>query len=316
MQNNAQLITLAVLAGVVGLALGGVGVWIAKPLITAGEVHTDEHEEHDDAAPDDHDADVHEDDAAVGDHDDHDDDHGDTHSADAADDDHADHDDGELITLTPAQREAFGIIIRVADEGSLTQTISVPGQITVNADRLTHIVPSAPGVARWIGKALGDTVEAGEVMAVLESAELSGAKTEYLAKLNELSCCSIDLTRAKGLDATTQKLLRLLHSSPTLDQLQAADLGELGKGHSELVSAYAELAFVKSEYERERMQFDGKMYYWRTANRLAQGLGRTRRGRREDYDIDGCNGVVGIFDGNWKRVRKYLPEDVLEAVVH
>ena len=71
-----------------------------------------------------------------------------------------------------------------------------------------------------------------------------------------------------------------------------------------------------SEYERERMHFDGKMYYWRTANRLAQGLGRTRRGRPEDYDVGVCNGVVGIFDGNWKRVRKYLPEDVLEAVVH
>lgn len=67
-------------------------------------------------------------------------------------------------------------------------------------------------------------------------------------------------------------------------------------------------------YENERMRYDGKLYHWRTANLLAQGTGRTRRGREEDYGPD--NGLVAVLDGNWSRVKKYLPDSFLEAVVH
>jgi hypothetical protein len=53
----------------------------------------------------------------------------------------------------------------------------------------------------------------------------------------------------------------------------------------------------------------------RTAWKLEQGLGRTRRGRREDYDIDGVNGYVAIADGGWSRVKKYLSKGLQEAIV-
>jgi len=64
------------------------------------------------------------------------------------------------------------------------------------------------------------------------------------------------------------------------------------------------------------MEYSHKTYNWRTANILAQGLGRTRRGRPEDYDTNGeMRGFVAIADGSWKRIKKYLPGWVKEAIV-
>jgi len=67
-------------------------------------------------------------------------------------------------------------------------------------------------------------------------------------------------------------------------------------------------------YENEQMRAGGAMYHWRTANMLAQGCGRTRRGREQDYGPE--NGLVAVLDGNWTRVRKHLSEDFLSAIVH
>ncbi|MBD3251635.1 hypothetical protein GF380_04255 [Candidatus Uhrbacteria bacterium] len=73
--------------------------------------------------------------------------------------------------------------------------------------------------------------------------------------------------------------------------------------------------FLGSEYGRERMLHNGKMYLQRTAWRLQQGCGRTRRGRPQDYDIDGKRaGLVAVVDQNWKRVRNYMDDDFLQSM--
>ena len=69
------------------------------------------------------------------------------------------------------------------------------------------------------------------------------------------------------------------------------------------------------DYERARMSYSGRMYLQRTAWDLSQALGRTRRGNREDYDVDSTQGFVAIADGNWKKCQNYLPSDVRDALV-
>ena len=59
-----------------------------------------------------------------------------------------------------------------------------------------------------------------------------------------------------------------------------------------------------------------KRYQWQTANLLAQGLGRTRRGREQDYDMNGeFNGFVAVADSSWTRVKGYMPTDILDSFV-
>lgn len=93
---------------------------------------------------------------------------------------------------------------------------------------------------------------------------------------------------------------------------EGVDLGE----ERICISAKANFPFLGSDFERARMRRSGKMFLQRTAWGLEQSLGRTRRGRPQDYDLDGEHrGFVAIVDENWRRVKKYLSTTLLEAIV-
>jgi membrane fusion protein, heavy metal efflux system len=98
-----------------------------------------------------------------------------------AGDDHDDHDDHEEpIRLSAAEIREFSIEVLTAGPIQLPVNVGLSGEIIINPDRLAHIVPRVPGVARVVYKQLGDQVKAGEVLAVLESRELSELKSAYL----------------------------------------------------------------------------------------------------------------------------------------
>jgi len=74
--------------------------------------------------------------------------------------------------------------------------------------------------------------------------------------------------------------------------------------------------FLGDPYEQARMKYSHRMYNQRTAWMLQQSLGRTRRGRPQDYDTeDEMRGMVFIADGNYTRVKSYIDTDFLESMV-
>jgi cobalt-zinc-cadmium efflux system membrane fusion protein len=97
----------------------------------------------------------------------HEDDHHDQHDGHPGEEAHEEN----VVHLTAAQRAASGIEIGVAGPRAIALVQELPGEIVVNADRLAHIVPRFPGIAREVRKQLGDRVQAGEVLAVIESNE-------------------------------------------------------------------------------------------------------------------------------------------------
>ena len=72
----------------------------------------------------------------------------------------------------------------------------------------------------------------------------------------------------------------------------------------------------ENSFEAAWRQYNRKRYTWVTACMLAQWLGRTRRGRVGDYDLNGkINGYVAIADSSWSQTQSYLPKIVLDSVV-
>jgi len=71
--------------------------------------------------------------------------------------------------------------------------------------------------------------------------------------------------------------------------------------------------YLGDDYEKARMAYSGKLFHWRTACQMEQGLGRTRRGYDDDYGEE--NGYVAIADGSWSRVRKYMSAALQSAIV-
>jgi cobalt-zinc-cadmium efflux system membrane fusion protein len=132
---------------------------------------------------------------------------GDDHVEEVAEkDDHSGHDHSEHaeeqeegLRLTPEQQKRFGLVVQPAGKGSLQSEVSLPGEIVFNEDRVVHMVPRVAGIAREVRKSVGDRVEAGETLAVIESRELADAKSEYLSAKARGALAEKNFIREKSL---------------------------------------------------------------------------------------------------------------------
>ena len=124
------------------------------------------------------------------------DEHADEHRATQADD----HDDEEQrLKLTAEQRKRFGIAVELAEAGSLRDEVSLPGEVVFNEDRVVHLVPRIAGIVRKVTKTVGDSVLAGEILALIDSRELADAKAEYFSTKARERLAATIYEREKGL---------------------------------------------------------------------------------------------------------------------
>lgn len=165
----------------------------------------------------------------------------------------------EEVALTGDRLERYDIETATVGPGKLERRATLTGEVKLDADKVAHIVPQVSGRVRQVNKNVGDTVAAGEVMAWLESAALGQAKIDYLSKLAEISCCSIELSRAREIHENGTRFLDALAGNPSLERLRDSDQEAMGKVRSDLISAFAELQYARTAYERERQLFDKKI---------------------------------------------------------
>jgi cobalt-zinc-cadmium efflux system membrane fusion protein len=120
------------------------------------------------------------------------------------------------VWLSEAQAKKFGVETSVAAPGRLHVEVALPGEVTLNADRIAHVVPRVSGVVTEVRKNLGDRVRQGEVMAVMESRELADSAAALLAARSRLVLAQANFTREERL---WQKRI-----SPEQDYIQAKNL--------------------------------------------------------------------------------------------
>jgi membrane fusion protein, heavy metal efflux system len=89
------------------------------------------------------------------------------------------HDDA-LVKLTERQVKAGKFAVTEVAGGVLNKRIVVPGSIVPSGDHVARVAVRLLGTVAELRKRLGDPVEAGEVVAVIESREVADAKSEYL----------------------------------------------------------------------------------------------------------------------------------------
>lgn len=69
--------------------------------------------------------------------------------------------------------EEFGVRFETAGPGTIDLGFEVPGEIEPDPERIAAIGPRFPGIVRSVSKRVGDRVSRGEVLAVVESENLS-----------------------------------------------------------------------------------------------------------------------------------------------
>ena len=105
----------------------------------------------------------------------------------------------ERVRLSVAERAEFGIEVAKAASGQLAVRVNTPGEVQVNPNLLAHIVPRVPGVATEIHANIGDEVKQDEVLAVLESQELSELMSAYLVAQKRLELAQATFDREETL---------------------------------------------------------------------------------------------------------------------
>ena len=106
---------------------------------------------------------------------------------------------GEAVSLSAEQIREFDIKIDEAKSGDISITIVRPAEIKFNQDRVAHVVPRVSGVVRSVSAREGQVVEAGTIMAVLDSRELADAKSSYLGAAERVHLADLTHVREKKL---------------------------------------------------------------------------------------------------------------------
>lgn len=129
-----------------------------------GHAHDDgdEHNDHGEKA-DDHDDHGHESHEQKDEHDDHG--HGGEHG-----DEHGEHEEGKT-EIAPDAAQAAGIKIEKSAPATIAKLIPLTGRITINQNTKADVRARFAGIVRSVGVNLGETVEKGQVLAVVEANE-------------------------------------------------------------------------------------------------------------------------------------------------
>lgn len=116
---------------------------------------------------------------------------------------HADHhgDAGEsnIVELQPQAAARVTIRTAPASMQPLQAVLSTTGRVDFDQDRLAHVSPRIPGRVHEARAALGQVVEAGDVLLVIDSIELGEAKSAYLQAHAQRELTEQTLRREEGL---------------------------------------------------------------------------------------------------------------------
>ncbi len=86
----------------------------------------------------------------------------------------------DVVHLSSAALRSLILKTAPVERRPLTEEIRVSAVIKPNENRLAHVSPRIAGRVVTVRKLLGDTVKAGDVLAVFDSVELGKAKADYL----------------------------------------------------------------------------------------------------------------------------------------
>ncbi|MCC7292779.1 MAG: efflux RND transporter periplasmic adaptor subunit [Phycisphaerales bacterium] len=127
------------------------------------------------------------------------------------------------IKLTAEAVKRHGIEVAAAEQHRLKPTFVAPAQVGFNAEAIAHVGSWLPGRVQELRVRLGDVVNKGDVLLVVESPELGEAQSEFLQKriIAQTGVSTVELAKS-GLDRASR--LYDLNKSIPLDEVQKREL--------------------------------------------------------------------------------------------
>lgn len=125
------------------------------------------------------------------------------------------------LAIADKQIDQSKITVQPAQSGLLQTRLRVPGTIILDRNRVGRVPSKVVGTVAELRKGLGDPVQAGEVIAILDSREVADAKSEYIAAIVNFGLQETLYQREKTLwEKRVSSEQRLLRADATYREAQ------------------------------------------------------------------------------------------------
>lgn len=148
------------------------------------------------------------------------------------------------VTMTPEAIRSSGIGIEIVGPAKIESTTVLPGEVVLNPDRVTHLIPRFDGVVSVVTASLGDHVRRGQVLATIESGDFAEAKRQFVEAEHKLEYAKKSYDREQMLwdkrITSEQEYLKMQHEFEEASiQYQTAlqKLQAVGMSASEIAAA-------------------------------------------------------------------------------
>ncbi len=108
------------------------------------------------------------------------------------------HEEG-IVQLRPEAAARIDIRVEPVEERRVSVVLSTTGRVDFDQDHLAHVSPRISGRIHEVLASLGQQVEAGDALAVIDSIELGQAKSAFLQAKAQLNLARRTLEREEGL---------------------------------------------------------------------------------------------------------------------
>jgi membrane fusion protein, heavy metal efflux system len=204
---------------------------------------------------------------------------------------HSGHQEAEkgVVLLSATALKMADLTVQPVGGGKLAKTLDGPGEVQLDEDRVAHLTPRVPGVVVKALRSVGDQVTEGEVLAILESADLGNSKIDFFTAKISLELARLDLEREQLVYDNTKKLLELLKAEPEGAEIARQSHGlVVGDNKTRLLSGYSAMRQAHAAWKRAQKLKQDKLVSeadYDLAAKEYESAQASYRGAFEDVDL-------------------------------
>jgi cobalt-zinc-cadmium efflux system membrane fusion protein len=107
-----------------------------------------------------------------------------------------------------AAADKAGVAVEPVWTGPVIESVGAPGEVTYDPTKVAHLSARAPGAVRTVFKHLGDTVAPGDVLALVDAAEVGKAKSDLLLAFADLQLKQLALASVTSVGQAVPEVRR------------------------------------------------------------------------------------------------------------
>ena len=156
------------------------------------------------------------------------------------------------VVLAEGKFQSADIQTGAATVEKVAREVAVAGRVEADPNRRVVIHPKAPGVVRTLPVQPGTKVKAGDVLVILDSAEVATARLSVRERQRALSTARAEAAWKSAIAANTEAMIALLGKGASARDVTTEFADKLvGTSRGTLVSAWAELEMASHELDKQ-----------------------------------------------------------------